>query len=228
MQSKTILAIAAFASLGTLAHAQDKSSEKDVLTIYKGAHSYKEVSVSGKTTEIYVDDRQVAGNELPHYDSLIQVMRTDVDNEDRDLARSDEENARDEEQAERDREQGQHDREQRQRDREQSQRDREQGQRDREQGERDRQQAGQDRTRVREIVRFLVAKKIVPDQAHLNSLVLTDTALYINGAKQPSEIHQALKEKYPDWAHSGISFGNDCAAGINIHVGLSGDADCCQ
>ncbi|HEV2481748.1 MAG TPA: hypothetical protein VGS79_18900 [Puia sp.] len=135
MQLKRILAIAAFATFSTLAKAQDKSSEKDILTIYKGAHSYKEVSVAGKTTEIDVDDRQVAGNEIPHYDSLIQVMRTDVD---------DAQGERDREQSQRDREQGQRDREQGQRDREQGQRDREQGQRDREQDQRDREQAKRD------------------------------------------------------------------------------------
>jgi hypothetical protein len=247
MQSKTVLAIAAFASLGTLARAQDKSSEKDILTIYKGAHSYKEVSVGGRTTEIYVDDKQVAQNEMPHYDSLILVMRTDVDEENRDRAREDAQEVREEAQAERDREQGQRDREQGQSDREQGQRDREQGQqdreqgqrnreqgqlnreqgqRDREQGQRDRQRAREDRTRMQEIVRFLVDKKIVPDQAHLDGLVLTDSALYVNDIKQPTAIHQALKEKYSDWARYGITYGNACASGVNIHISLPGD--CCQ
>lgn len=282
MQSKTILAIATLATLGTGAKAQDKSSEKDILTIYKGGHSYKEVSVAGKTTGVYVDDKPVAGSEIPHYDSLIQVMRTDVDQQNRDLARSDEEDAREEaqgdrdreegqqdreqgqqdrEQGQRDREQGQRDREQGQRDREQAQRDREQaqdekeqaqrdreqgkqdreqgerdreqgrldreqGQRDREQGQRDREQAQKDREQMREMIQFVLDKKIVPDQAHLNGLVLTDSTFYVNGVRQPKDFHQALKAKYPDWAHYGISYGNGCAAGVNIHIG---DPDsCCQ
>jgi hypothetical protein len=239
MQFKTTLAIAAFATLGTLAKAQDKSSEKDILTIYKGAHSYKEVSVAGKTTEVYVDDRQVAGSEIAHYDSLIRVMRADVDAENRDLARSGEEDARDDAQGDRDREQADRDREnarserdreqagrdleQSRKDREQGERDREQGQRDREQGRRDREQAKQDRARMREIIQFVLDKKIVPDQAHLNGMVLTDTAFYVNGVKQPASIHQALKEKYPDWARYGISYGNGCALGVNIHMGGCGD-----
>ena len=90
MQSKTILTIAAFMALHTLTRAQDKSSEKDVLTIYKGPHTYKEVSVAGKTTEVYVDDNRVAEGEVRHYDSLIQVMRTDVNDDDRRFARMDE------------------------------------------------------------------------------------------------------------------------------------------
>jgi hypothetical protein len=136
MQSKTILAIAAFTSICALATAQDKSSEKDILTIYDGAHSYKEISVAGKITEVYVDDRLVAGNEIPHYDSLMRVMRTDVDADNRDMARQDEQDEHDEAQAERDREQGQRDREQAIREREQAQRDREQARQDREQDER--------------------------------------------------------------------------------------------
>src|SRR6185437_5539683 len=219
MQAKTILAIATLATLGTGAKAQDKSSEKDILTIYKGAHSYKEVSVAGKTTEVYVDDKPVAGSEIPHYDSLIQVMRTDVDQQNRDLARSDEEDARDEAQGENSWEQGQ-------RDRKQGQRDRKQGQRDREQGQRDREQAQKDRAQVREIIQFVLDKKIVPDQAHLNGLVLTDTAFYVNGVKQPEAIQQTLKAKYPDWAHNGISYGDGCAAGVNIHT--ANTENCCQ
>ena len=251
MQSKIILAIATLATLGIGAKAQDKSSEKDILTIYKGAHSYKEVSVAGKTTGVYVDDKQVAGGEIPHYDSLIQVMRTDVDQENRDLARSDEEEARDDAQGERDREQGQRDREQGQREREQAQRDREQdreqarrdreqgdrdreqgrldreqGQRDREQGERDREQAARDRARMGEIIQFALDKKIVSDQAHLNGLVLTDSAFYVDGVKQPKDFQQTLNERYPDWAHYGVSYGDGCAAGVNIHIG--GHDYCCQ
>ena len=252
MQSKTILAIATLATLGTGAKAQDKSSEKDILTIYKGAHSYKEVSVAGKTTEVDVDDKPVAASEIPHYDSLIQVMRTDVDQQNRDLARSDEEDARDETQGDRDqaqqdreqwqrekeqavrereqarqeREQGQRDRDQGQLDREQGQRDREQGQRDREQGERDREQAKRDKAQMKEIIQFVIDKKIIPDQAHLDGLVLTDSAFYVNGVKQSATIHQALKEKYADWAHYGVSYGNGCASGVNIHIGSR--QDCCQ
>ncbi|HEX3935361.1 MAG TPA: hypothetical protein VHW43_11820 [Puia sp.] len=104
MQSKTILTVACFTALHTLARAQDESTEKDVLTIYKGAHSYKEVSVAGKTTEVYVDEKRVADSEAPHYDSLIQVMRTDVDDDDRRFARMDEKMERDEERTEEQRE----------------------------------------------------------------------------------------------------------------------------
>jgi hypothetical protein len=150
MQSKTILAVAAFMALHTLTRAQDKSSEKDVLTIYKGSHSYKEVSVAGKTTEVYVDDRRVAGIEAAHYDSLIQVMRTDVDEDNRDYARRDGEDQRDEEQADRDREQASRDREQADRNREQADRDREQASRDQEHAQRDRERAQEQRERAQE------------------------------------------------------------------------------
>lgn len=170
MQSKSILAIAVFATFATAAKAQDRSSEKDILTICKGAHSYKQVSVAGKTTEVYVDDRQVAGGEIPHYDSLIQAMRTDVDEDDRNLVREDGQDAR-------------------------------------------------DRPRIQEIIQFVLDKKIVPDQAHLNGLVLTDSTFFVNGVKQPEEVQHTLKAKYPDWARSGISYGDGCGADVYVHVG---------
>lgn len=262
MQSKTILAIAVFAMLNAPAQAQDKSSEKDILTIYKGDHSYKEVSVAGKTTEIYVDDKQVAENEVHHYDSLIQALRTEARGDDdyrsdntwdrsederdreqaqrereqvqrdqeqahRDREQAERDRERDHEQAQREREQAHRDREQAQRDQEQAVRDREQGQRDREQGERDRQEAQEERAMIREIVQYFVDKKVIPDQAHLNAFVLTETSLLVNGVKQPKELQQALKVKYSNWAHNGIAYDNDCInGGLHITVGLSGD--CCQ
>jgi len=237
MQSKTILAAAAFMALHTLAGAQDKSSEKDVLTIYKGPHTYKEVSVAGKTTEVYVDDNRVADGEVPHYDSLIQVMRADVNDDDRRFARMDEKMDRDEERTERERERAQEQREraqeqreraqeQRERDQEQAQRDREQAQIDREQGERDRAKAEQDMAAMRDLIQVLVNKKVVSDPEHVSSLVLTDTALYVNGVKQPNELHQSIKGKYSDWAHYGLSYGNSQAPTTFIHIDLPGG--CCQ
>jgi colicin import membrane protein len=263
MQLKTIPAIAFLVAVHTLATGQVKSSETDILTIYKGPHAYKEVSVAGKTTEVYVDDKKVAAGEIPHYDSLIRVMRTDVDADNRDQATEDEQEGRDQEQAVRDQEQAARDREQAvsdpeqaardqaqavheqeqaareretdrsqaERDRAQGEIDRAQGERDREQGERDRAQGERDHARaeadmaaMRDILHFLVDKKVVSDPGHVNSLVLTDTALYVNGVKQPNEIHQPLKEKYSDWAHNGLSYG-DCnceAYNTFIHIDLPG------
>jgi hypothetical protein len=77
---------------------------------------------------------------------------------------------------------------------------------------------------MRDIIRFLVDKKVVTDPEHVNSLLLTDTALYVNGVKQPDEILQPLKEKYSGWSHDGVSYG-DCncqAANMFIHIDLPG------
>jgi hypothetical protein len=261
MQFKTIPAIAFLAAFHTLATAQVKSSETDILTIYKGSHAYKEVSIAGKTTEVYVDDKKVAADEIPHYDSLMRVMRTDVDEENGDQAREDEQAERDQEQAERDQEQAVRDREQAEKDRGQAQNDQEQAARDREQGERDRAQGEQDRIQgerdrgqgeidraqgerdraqgerdharaeadmaaMRDILHFLVDKKVVSDPEHVNSLDLTDTALYVNGVKQPNEILEPLKEKYRGWSHDRVSYGNsNCNCdepNIFIHIDLPG------
>lgn len=155
MQAKAILAL--LVALPVLTYAQDKSSEKDILTVYKGAHSYKEVSVAGKTTEVYVDDQKLADGEIPRIDSLIRTIKNDVDEDDRQWRQRDEEQDRDWAQAERDRVQAQREREQRDRDREQADRDREQRDREREQarfereqGQREREQARLERDRDRQ------------------------------------------------------------------------------
>ena len=306
MQSKTILVIACFTALHTLVQAQDKSTEKDVLTIYKGAHSYKEVSVAGKTTEVYVDDKRVSDNEAPHYDSLIQVMRTDVDGDGRDRTWEDRQGARDQEQAERDQERAERDQqraerqqeeqernqeraeraqeqaenrqqqterqhEQAERDRERAQeqreraqeRDQEQRERDAAQRERDQAQADQERIQARSeraqaenereqakldriqarfdreqakeeramfhnLIQFLLDQHIVADRDHLSSLVLTDTSLYVNGVKQPQDIHRTLKEQYGQWAQRGLSYGDSQAPGTSMFFSRPYYSDCCQ
>ena len=285
MQSKTILAIACFTVLHTLVQAQDKSTEKDVLTIYKGAHSYKEVSVAGKTTEIYVDDKRVSDNEAPHYDSLIQVMRTDVDADNRDRTWEDRQEARDQEQAERDQERAERDQQQAERRQQQAERQQEQAEREREraqeqreraqerdqeqrerdaaQRERDQAQADQDRIQARServqaenereqakldriqarfdrdqakeeramfhnLIQFLLDKHIVADRDHLSSLVLTDTSLYVNGVKQPQDIHRTLKEQYGQGAQRGLSYGDSQAPGTSMFFSRHYYSDCCQ
>jgi hypothetical protein len=148
MQLKAMPAIALFMAFQTLATAQVKSSETDILTIYRGPHSYKEVSIGGKTTEVYVDDRKVAADELPRYDSLIQAMRSDVDNDHRDRDREDEQMDRDQERAQRDRERDQ-EHASRNRERAQAQQERAQAQQERAQARQERQQ---DRAAMRDII----------------------------------------------------------------------------
>jgi flagellar biosynthesis GTPase FlhF len=281
MQSKTILATACLLAFQCLAHAQEKSrsSETDILTIYKGSHTYKEVSVAGKTTEVDVDDQKVPVNEMQHYDSLIQVMRKDVNEWNADYrARDDEWEQRDQERAQRNQEQAQRRQEQAERqqerdqeqaerqqeqaerrqeqaerqqerdqeqaerrqeqmerdqeraqgelDREQGERDRAQGELDRAQGERDREKAREDMAAMRQILQYLVDKKVVAHAEDVNGLVLNDSALYVNGNKQPNDIYQALKDKYADWAHYGFSYGNCQAPNTHIHMDLFGG--CCR
>ena len=288
MQSKTILAIAAFTALHTLAKAQDKSTEKDVLTIYKGAHSYKEVSVAGKTTEIYVDDKRVADNEASHYDSLIQVMRTDVDVDNRNRVREDEQEDRDQEQAERNQRQAEREQEQAERQQEQAERNQERAERQQEQAQRDqeraqerteraqeqrerdaarqeqdraqadqeriqarseraqaenereqakidriqakfdREQAKEERAMLRNLIQFLVDKHIVADRDHLTNLVLTDSVLFVNGAKQQAEIHQTLKEQFARWAQCGLSYGDSQAPGTSMFFSRRYYSGCCE
>ena len=165
ISSKTLLAIACLVALSPMAKAQDsnavRSSETDILTIYKGPHSYKLVSVAGKTTEVDVDDKRVADGEIPKYDSLIQALRTEVRDDDREWAEerkqdSDREQAQvqreqaqiqreaaqvQREQAQMQREVAQGQREQAQVQRAQAQRQREQAQLQREQAQREREQA---------------------------------------------------------------------------------------
>src|ERR1700759_685213 len=72
-------------SLGFLAFAHPaksqnagRSSETDILTIYKTSHVYKIVTVGDKMTEFDVDDEKITGNGLSKYDSLIAQLKEDL------------------------------------------------------------------------------------------------------------------------------------------------------
>lgn len=123
----------------------------------------------------------------------------------------------DRKQEEKEREQENRDKEQGDRDRAQGQLDREQGQRDREQGERDREAAKEERRQMRNFIRELVDDKLIPDAQSLNSLILTNTELVVNGTKQPEQILQKIKEKYTSWAKAGLTYGDCQAQGTTIH-----------
>jgi colicin import membrane protein len=122
-------------------------------------------------------------------------------------------------QAIQERQQGDRDREQGQRDREQGDRDRKEGERDREQGERDREAAKEERRQMRNLIRELVDEKIIPDAQSLNSMVLTETQFIVNGTKQPQQVLQKIKVKYPSFVHAGLTYGDcDCQTdGTTIH-----------
>jgi hypothetical protein len=141
----------------------------------------------------------------------------DKEQEQRDRVQDQQQAAREREQGQHDREQGMRDKEQGDRDRAQGQLDREQGQRDREQGERDREAAKEERREMRNFIRELVDDKLIPDAQSLNSLILTNTELVVNGTKQPEQILQKIKEKYASWAKAGLSYGDCQAQGTTIH-----------
>jgi hypothetical protein len=66
------------------------------------------------------------------------------------------------------------------------------------------------------LVRYLVLGNFVADIHSLNSLALTDDALFINGVKQAEKVHLTLKEKFPEWARHGVSYGKSQAPGTSI------------
>ncbi|HVU98021.1 MAG TPA: hypothetical protein VHE34_22510 [Puia sp.] len=120
---------------------------KDILAAHIGDHFYKIVNVYNKPSEVYVDSRPVAGDELAKYSDVIARIKSSIkdDDEDREMRqmererrqaeRDEHETAREQERQQRDRERQQRDREQRdferQRDRERQQREHEQQQRER-------------------------------------------------------------------------------------------------
>ncbi|HEY4335591.1 MAG TPA: hypothetical protein VGM89_06825 [Puia sp.] len=95
---------------------------KDILAAHIGSHFYKVVNVYEKPSEVYVDDKRIADDELTQYNAIIERIRTSVkdDDEEREMRQM----VRDRRQSERDARQAEHDREQQTRDKEQQKRDR--------------------------------------------------------------------------------------------------------
>jgi hypothetical protein len=147
-------------------HDSLSASGKETLTVYQQGHSYDIMIVNGKTIGLEVDNKRIEPADFHRYDSIVNAIKADMQ-EDNDRAEQEraeekrdwEQSRRDQEQAERDREQAVRDRAQEKLDREQEKRDREQeyrnkeqeekdriqGKNDQEQGERDREQGERDR-----------------------------------------------------------------------------------
>lgn len=115
---------------------------KDILAAHIGDHYFKIVNVFDKPSEVYMDNRLLAGDELTKYNAIIERIKTSVkdDDEEREMRQME----RDRRQAQRDERQAEHDREQHQRDREQQVRDRAQQRRDMEHQRQDRIQQQRD------------------------------------------------------------------------------------
>lgn len=102
-----------------------------MITFQEDGHQYKIKMLNDEVTELIVDDKLIAKENYPQYETLINKIREQI--------------KRDRAQAEEDRKQAMKDREQANRDRAQAEKDREQAEKDRAQAEKDRQQSEVDR-----------------------------------------------------------------------------------
>jgi colicin import membrane protein len=107
---------------------------------------------------------------------------------------------KDQEQAARDQEQAKRDQEQAARDQEQAKRDQEQAARDQVQAKYDQEQAKEDQRVLKLLTDDLVGDHIIPNEKALHELSMNGDEMIVNGKKQPDEVFQRYKKKYPRFA----------------------------
>jgi len=232
MSPKLALAFLLAAS-ATLAKGQNTSTDsvrdsyhiffpatgKDILAGHIGSHFYKMVNVDEKLSEVYVDDKRIADDDLTKYDAIIEKIRSSIrdDEEERDMRQM----ARDRRQRERDARQTERDREQQQKDREQRQRDQQArtetveiacrncDEVNRQNEQEQREQSAEDREMLKKGIQLLVTEHVINNPQHLKTLVLTDSDVSVNGVRQPQNIYQQMRSTLGDWALHGLSYGSD-------------------
>jgi len=120
-------------------------------------------------------------------------------------------------QAEKDQEQAQKDQVQAVKDQEQAQRDQVQAVKDQEQAKKDQAQAAEDQRQLKLMIDDLVADKIVPDEQSVHTITMNADGMTVNGAKQPDDVFNRYKDKYPRFSTGNFSYGST-TDGNGFHI----------
>ena len=173
----------------------EEGAKKETIKTYTDGHQYKIILVNDKTTELYIDNKKIEKDKIADFVPTINRIRERIKT--------------DETQGEIDRIQGEEDREQ-------GEKDMLQGEEDRMQAEKDRELAKRDEDMMKMMIDDLISGHIIKNKESLSSLALTDTAFFVNGKKQPENIHQQFKKKYDQWTNNGVSYGSMQIKGTSI------------
>jgi hypothetical protein len=186
----------------------------------KGGEDYSMKLVGEEVTELTIDGKKVAAENMHQYKDLIDAMVAQLKKDriqaeedrkqaaiDRAQAQKDRERIEiDRVQANKDREQANRDRQQAMRDRAQAEKERERAIIDRKQAEIDRKHAEEDRALIKTMLEAAVKDGLIADADAVTQFELSGEGLWINGKKQPDGIHQKYKAAYLKKPDSKFSF----------------------
>jgi colicin import membrane protein len=82
----------------------------------------------------------------------------------------------------------------------------------------DQKNAAEDQRLVNQLIGDLIKDGVVTDEKNLFSIVISETEMTVNNKKQPNELYEKYKTKYPRFATGHFSYGNSQNGNKTIHM----------
>ena len=203
----------------------ETGKNKETVNTVIGNTSYRLILVNDKLTELYVDDKLVPPDQYSRYEETVQKIKEQLRidriqaEKDQQRAMADQKKAgADQEQAMKDDTAAKLQQEKAEKDQRQAKLDQEQAMKDQAIAKIDEERAKEDQRLMKQLISDLVKDGIVSDEKSIQSIKMSSTELLVNDKKQPEDVYQKYKAKYPRFAIANFSYEGSAGGNKTMHM----------